>query len=296
MGRAPCCPKVGLHRGPWTAREDSLLVKYIQEHGEGHWRNLPKKAGLLRCGKSCRLRWMNYLRPDIKRGNITPDEDDLIIRLHSLLGNRWSLIAGRLPGRTDNEIKNYWNSHLSKRFKPAMRSTPKTTANARKDATKQARQGLKTKKKDEKKGGGGDGDKKLDQPKVYLPKPVRVSPLISIKRNNSFDSVVSSSSYSQILGGATINNSRELDETEIEAWFDLNDGGDGGVGVGVFCDHDHEGGDFNGFDPSCPCSGPTNDSYNNVMLQKLYEECLEVLNADDNHHVQLDSFIESLFI
>ncbi|XP_020538278.1 transcription factor MYB1 isoform X2 [Jatropha curcas] len=117
MGRAPCCSKVGLHRGPWTPREDTLLIKYIQAHGEGNWRSLPKKAGLLRCGKSCRLRWMNYLRPDIKRGNITPDEDDLIIRMHSLLGNRWSLIAGRLPGRTDNEIKNYWNTHLSKKLR-----------------------------------------------------------------------------------------------------------------------------------------------------------------------------------
>ncbi|XP_022969770.1 transcription factor MYB8-like [Cucurbita maxima] len=117
MGRtSSCCSKGGLHKGPWTAREDALLVSYIQQHGEGHWRALPKKAGLLRCGKSCRLRWMNYLRPDIKRGNITPDEDDLIIKLHTLLGNRWSLIAGRLPGRTDNEIKNYWNSHLSKKL------------------------------------------------------------------------------------------------------------------------------------------------------------------------------------
>lgn len=117
MGRtSSCCSKGGLHKGPWTAREDAILVNYIQQNGEGHWRALPKKAGLLRCGKSCRLRWMNYLRPDIKRGNITADEDDLIIKLHSLLGNRWSLIAGRLPGRTDNEIKNYWNSHLSKRL------------------------------------------------------------------------------------------------------------------------------------------------------------------------------------
>ncbi|OVA18433.1 SANT/Myb domain [Macleaya cordata] len=72
-------------------------------------------AGLNRCGKSCRLRWLNYLRPGIKRGNITEDEEDLIIRLHNLLGNRWSLIAGRLPGRTDNEIKNHWNTHLSKK-------------------------------------------------------------------------------------------------------------------------------------------------------------------------------------
>ncbi|KAF4389455.1 hypothetical protein G4B88_006514 [Cannabis sativa] len=97
MGRTACCSRFGLRRGPWTPREDTLLVNYIQLHGEGHWRIVPKKAGLLRCGKSCRLRWMNYLRPDIKRGNITADEDDLIIRLHSLLGNRWSLIAGRLP-------------------------------------------------------------------------------------------------------------------------------------------------------------------------------------------------------
>lgn len=116
MGRAPCCSKVGLHRGPWTAREDLLLTKYIEDHGEGQWRALPKKAGLLRCGKSCRLRWMNYLRPDIKRGNISVDEEELIVRLHKLLGNRWSLIAGRLPGRTDNEIKNFWNTHLSKKL------------------------------------------------------------------------------------------------------------------------------------------------------------------------------------
>ncbi|KAL2547595.1 transcription factor MYB [Forsythia ovata] len=117
MGRSPCCTKVGLHRGTWSSKEDTLLTNYIQQHGEGQWRSLPNKAGLLRCGKSCRLRWMNYLRPGIKRGNITPDEEDLITRLHSLLGNRWSLIAGRLPGRTDNEIKNHWNTHLLKKLK-----------------------------------------------------------------------------------------------------------------------------------------------------------------------------------
>ncbi|KAJ7951529.1 Myb transcription factor [Quillaja saponaria] len=123
MGRRPCCSKdEGLNRGAWTATEDKLLTDYVKTHGEGKWRNLPKRAvlfmhaGLKRCGKSCRLRWLNYLRPDIKRGNITHDEDDLIIRLHNLLGNRWSLIAGRLPGRTDNEIKNYWNTNLVKRL------------------------------------------------------------------------------------------------------------------------------------------------------------------------------------
>ncbi|KAK1377816.1 MYB transcription factor [Heracleum sosnowskyi] len=115
MGRSPCCSKVGLNKGAWTTAEDKILTDFIHLHGEGGWRNLPKRAGLKRCGKSCRLRWLNYLRPDIKRGNISDDEEDLIIRLHKLLGNRWSLIAGRLPGRTDNEIKNYWNTTLRKK-------------------------------------------------------------------------------------------------------------------------------------------------------------------------------------
>ncbi|GMN68547.1 hypothetical protein TIFTF001_037615 [Ficus carica] len=111
-----CCSKVGIKRGPWTAEEDKVLANFIRKEGEGRWRTLPKRAGLLRCGKSCRLRWMNYLRPSVKRGHIAPDEEDLILRLHRLLGNRWSLIAGRIPGRTDNEIKNYWNTHLSKKL------------------------------------------------------------------------------------------------------------------------------------------------------------------------------------
>ncbi|XP_044481060.1 transcription repressor MYB5-like [Mangifera indica] len=114
--KTPCCSKVGIKKGPWTPEEDEILSDYIKREGEGRWRTLPKRAGLLRCGKSCRLRWMNYLRPCVKRGRIAPDEEDLILRLHRLLGNRWSLIAGRIPGRTDNEIKNYWNTHLSKKL------------------------------------------------------------------------------------------------------------------------------------------------------------------------------------
>ncbi|GAB2271924.1 hypothetical protein Dimus_006752 [Dionaea muscipula] len=116
MGRSPCCEKAHTNKGAWTKEEDQLLIDYIRAHGEGCWRSLPKAAGLLRCGKSCRLRWINYLRPDLKRGNFTEDEDDLIIKLHSLVGNKWSLIAGRLKGRTDNEIKNYWNTHIKRRL------------------------------------------------------------------------------------------------------------------------------------------------------------------------------------
>ncbi|KAM1240860.1 hypothetical protein ACFX2I_046347 [Malus domestica] len=105
-----------VNRGAWTAEEDQKLAEVIEIHGAKRWKTIASKAGLNRCGKSCRLRWLNYLRPNIKRGNISEQEEDLIVRLHKLLGNRWSLIAGRLPGRTDNEIKNYWNSHLSKRM------------------------------------------------------------------------------------------------------------------------------------------------------------------------------------
>ncbi|KAA8542455.1 hypothetical protein F0562_023409 [Nyssa sinensis] len=114
MGRTPCCDGASLKRGPWTPEEDQKLSAYIQEHGHGSWRTLPQKAGLQRCGKSCRLRWINYLRPGIKRGKFTLHEEQTIIQLHALLGNRWAVIAMHLPRRTDNEIKNYWNTHLKK--------------------------------------------------------------------------------------------------------------------------------------------------------------------------------------
>ncbi|KAL6513928.1 hypothetical protein OROHE_019384 [Orobanche hederae] len=116
MGRSPCSDKVGLKKGPWTPEEDLKLLTYIQEHGHGSWRALPPKAGLHRCGKSCRLRWTNYLRPDIKRGEFSLQEQQTIIQLHALLGNRCSAIASHLTKRTDNEIKNYWNTHLKKRL------------------------------------------------------------------------------------------------------------------------------------------------------------------------------------
>ncbi|KAK3228125.1 hypothetical protein Dsin_007987 [Dipteronia sinensis] len=164
MGKAPCSSMAGLERGPWTAEEDALLINYVQQHGEGNWSKVSKKAaGLLRCGKSCRLRWVNYLRPGIKRGNFSPEEDDLIIRLHKLLGNRWSLIAKRLQGRTDNEIKNYWNAHLGKRL--LQLKTSKT------DHSKPST-GSKNKEKQQ------HTDTKQDNANTFLQKPTRVFPFL----------------------------------------------------------------------------------------------------------------------
>ncbi|GMH19407.1 hypothetical protein Nepgr_021248 [Nepenthes gracilis] len=116
MGRPPCCDKTNVKRGLWTAEEDAKILAYVSNHGIGNWTLVPKKAGLNRCGKSCRLRWTNYLRPDLKHDSFTPQEEQLIIQLHKAIGSRWSLIAKQLHGRTDNDVKNYWNTKLKKKL------------------------------------------------------------------------------------------------------------------------------------------------------------------------------------
>ncbi|MBA0841869.1 hypothetical protein Goarm_001727 [Gossypium armourianum] len=104
-----------LKKGPWTSAEDAILIDYVKKHGEGNWNAVQKHSGLFRCGKSCRLRWANHLRPNLKKGAFTREEEHLIIELHAKMGNKWARMAANLPGRTDNEIKNYWNTRIKRR-------------------------------------------------------------------------------------------------------------------------------------------------------------------------------------
>ncbi|KAL2496929.1 myb domain protein 15 [Forsythia ovata] len=116
----------GMKKGAWSEEEDNKLRGHIQWYGHQNWRLLPEYAGLARSGKSCRLRWVNYLKPGVRRGNYSKEEVHLIMELHAKLGNKWSAIARKFPGRTDNDIKNYWHAHVEKRHKRNAAATGKT--------------------------------------------------------------------------------------------------------------------------------------------------------------------------
>ncbi|KAK1394602.1 Transcription factor like [Heracleum sosnowskyi] len=111
-----------IRKGPWTEHEDVQLVFYVNLFGDRRWDFIAKVSGLKRTGKSCRLRWVNYLHPGLKRGKMTPHEERLVVELHAKWGNRWSRIARKLPGRTDNEIKNYWRTYMRKEAQEKKRS------------------------------------------------------------------------------------------------------------------------------------------------------------------------------
>ncbi|XP_049379760.1 transcription factor GAMYB-like isoform X1 [Solanum stenotomum] len=103
-----------LKKGPWIKAEDAILMDYVAKYGEGNWSSVHRRTGLARCGKSCRLRWANHLKPDLKKGAFTQEEEELIIEMHAKIGNKWARMAAEFPGRTDNDIKNFWNTRLKR--------------------------------------------------------------------------------------------------------------------------------------------------------------------------------------
>ncbi|XP_030459538.2 transcription factor MYB97-like [Syzygium oleosum] len=107
-------PRKILKKGMWSPQEDKILTEYVRRHGEGNWNAVHRRTPLLRCGKSCRLRWANHLKPDLKKGAFSPEEASLVVQLHAEHGNKWAHMASLLPGRTDNEIKNFWNTRVKR--------------------------------------------------------------------------------------------------------------------------------------------------------------------------------------
>lgn len=243
---------------------------------------------------------MNYLRPDIKRGNITPDEEDLIVRLHALLGNRWSLIAGRLPSRTDNEIKNYWNSHLSKRVNdnnhqrnrnnrgvkgPKKRNI--VTANKVRSFTNKQKQEMTNEK----------GETKLTKIKVHQPKPTRVSAVarnhicnslpwgscVNTSNNNILEEQLPQQLPPYPSSGLTARSSA----SDIEEVLVLDEDLINVSGECYYYDHHQE------TTSSREILIPTREE-NSSMLQKIFEDFQELLGAKDS--VQMETFVNSLLI
>lgn len=95
-GRNGGTSRQALKKGPWTATEDAILMEYVKKHGEGNWNAVQRNSGLMRCGKSCRLRWANHLRPNLKKGAFSPEEERIIIELHAKLGNKWARMAAQV--------------------------------------------------------------------------------------------------------------------------------------------------------------------------------------------------------
>lgn len=127
-----------LIKGSWTREEDEIIIKFVNEHGTKNWKKL---ADILpgRLGKQCRERWRNHLDPNVNRSPWTAEEDALLIQLHEKYGNQWVKISEMFNGRSDNCVKNRWNSTLKKqlyydklgiqrpkRGRPSLQKTPKS--------------------------------------------------------------------------------------------------------------------------------------------------------------------------
>lgn len=238
---------------------------------------------------------MNYLRPDIKRGNITQEEDDLIIRLHSLLGNRWSLIAGRLPGRTDNEIKNYWNTHLLKKMQRNQQTCDATTDHdeqeqpKKKNNNKKKKRNNKEKKNDKKKGTNNDDKEEEEKIQVYLPKAIRIKALnLPRTDSGSFTYESNSSNGSQQKEGTqqVTNNNNNKNNVVCEV-------GEKGENDGFGHDYDYDLVNVERLEMECESYFDTCGDHG--TLDRLYDEYLQLLNMDVCNYEFDSSFVESFF-
>ncbi|ONK73565.1 uncharacterized protein A4U43_C04F32970 [Asparagus officinalis] len=114
-----------MRKGPWMAEEDEILLDYVKKHGPRDWSSIRSKGLLPRTGKSCRLRWVNKLKPDLKTGcKFSPEEERIVIELQARFGNKWARIATYLPGRTDNDVKNFWSTRQKRLARSLQKPLP----------------------------------------------------------------------------------------------------------------------------------------------------------------------------
>jgi hypothetical protein len=120
-----------LIKGSWTGAEDEIILSHVTRHGAKDWVQLAEQLPG-RIGKQCRERWTNHLSPLVTRAAWSVDEDEKLIELHGRFGNQWTIIASLLTGRTDNDVKNRWNSSLRLRLERRLKGEPEFRKRGRK--------------------------------------------------------------------------------------------------------------------------------------------------------------------